>query len=207
MLHGGTGAASYPVAALIRLMIPAAPHYLHLSPLDTRHRLGGTPSSPPHPPAISRADTGGRLSLRRSLLCPGAGFPATTPTQVRQPRAATASREAVPVLISAICMICLMVTVPPLFTLHTRVVPSCQRLCSPGPVIMLSPETYRAGFGGQRASVTTGGSALPRRPSRACSRLSPRATPCGDSAHRPDRGSAPHFTVDLGAAPLPPPDP
>jgi len=206
MLHGGTGAASYPVAALILRMIPAASHYLHLSPLDTRHRFGGTPSSPPHPPAISRADTGGRLPRYRPCFALGrvsrndahSGTPA---------KGATASREAAPVHISAICMICLMVTVPPLFTLHTRVVPSCQRLCSPGPVIMLSPETYRAGFGGQRASVTTGGSALPRRPSRACSRLSPRATPCGDSAHRPDRGSAPHFTVDLGAAPLPPPDP
>ncbi len=42
-MHGGTGAASYPVAALIRLMIPAAPHYVHLSSTRYSPSVRGNP--------------------------------------------------------------------------------------------------------------------------------------------------------------------
>jgi len=148
MLHGGTGAASYPVAALIRLMIPAAPHYVHLSSTRYSSPVRGSPFNSVTPSRYLQGRHRWQVVSSPVPALPWGGFPGNDAHSGTPAKGATASRTTAPVHISAICMICPMVTVPPLFTLHTRVVPPCPRLCSPGPVIMLSLETYRAGFGG-----------------------------------------------------------
>jgi len=147
-LHGGTGAVSYPVAALIRLMIPAAPHYVHLSSTRYSPSVRGSPFIAATPSRYLQGRHRWQVVSSPVPALPWGGFPGNDAHSGTPAKGATASRATAPVHISAICMICPMVTVPPLFTLHTRVVPPCPRLCSPGPVIMLSLETYRAGFGG-----------------------------------------------------------